>query len=177
MSGRWDRDLDTDLQAIRDWGATHLVTLIGPWEFEELSVTDLPMKAAAHGLAWHHAPILDGHVPGVVPKGFDASTWFDAIWPNLSEVLQRALAQGEGVVVHCKGGLGRAGTAGALLLAGASTGLAPGQVIAHTRQARANAIETVAQEEYLAAVLRTGEVQTLGSAALSGRKKLLDDGS
>lgn len=155
MSGRWDRDLDTDLQAIRDWGATHLVTLIAPWEFEELSVTDLPTRAAAHDLVWHHAPILDGHVPGVVPEGFDASSWFDAIWPSLSELLSRALAQGEGVVVHCKGGLGRAGTTGALLLAAASAGVSACEAIERVRQARPNAIETVVQEMYLKSVLRT----------------------
>lgn len=106
MSGRWDRDLDTDLQAIRDWGATHLVTLIAPWEFEELSVKDLPARAAAHGMAWHHAPILDGHAPGMVPDGFDPSQWFEAVWPDLSATLISALARGEGVVVHCKGGSG-----------------------------------------------------------------------
>lgn len=162
MSGRWDRDLDADLNAIRDWGATHLVTLIAPWEFEELSVTDLPMKAAAHGLAWYHAPILDGHVPGVVPEGFDASLWFDAIWPGLSEILHRALAQGEGVVVHCKGGLGRAGTTAALLVA-ASTGMSAGDAIERVRRARPNAIETVAQEDYLYSALRTGGSPIIGA--------------
>lgn len=149
MSGHWDRDLDIDLQAIRGWGATHLVTLIAPWEFEELSVTDLPTRAAAHGLIWHHAPILDGHVPGIVPDGEDASLWFEAVWPKLRTTLLDSLAQGEGVVVHCKGGLGRAGTVAAMLLAEASGRVAPDDIIQRVRGARPNAIETVAQEQYL----------------------------
>lgn len=119
-----------------------------------MAVTDLPTRATAHGLVWYHAPILDGHVPGVVPDGFDASLWFGTVWPDLSEILHRALAQGEGVVVHCMGGLGRAGTAAALLLAGASKGLSQDSVIERVRKARPNAIETVVQEMYLKRVLQ-----------------------
>ena len=32
MSGAWDRDLATDLDAIRDWGAAAIVTLLEPKE-------------------------------------------------------------------------------------------------------------------------------------------------
>jgi len=30
MTGIWQRDLDADLTAIRDWGAQHLITLLEP---------------------------------------------------------------------------------------------------------------------------------------------------
>jgi ADP-ribosylglycohydrolase/protein-tyrosine phosphatase len=148
-TGAWYRDLDTDLAAIKAWGATHLVTLIAPWEFAELHVEALPERASAHGLAWHHAPILDGHIPGLVPAGYDANTWFDQVWPSILPQLKSALDRGEGVVVHCKGGLGRAGTAAALLLASRQTSLQADEVIQRIREARNNAVETVVQERYI----------------------------
>jgi ADP-ribosylglycohydrolase/protein-tyrosine phosphatase len=148
-TGSWDRDLDTDLAAIKAWGATHLVTLMAPWEFSELGVEALPERAATHGLRWHRAPILDGHIPGIVPQEYDAAGWFDGVWPTVLPQLDAALGRGEGVVVHCKGGLGRAGTVAALLLAKRHPDLSIDEVIQRVREARGNAIETVIQELYL----------------------------
>lgn len=149
MTGSWERDLDTDLEAIRAWGATHLVTLVIPEELVELGVSDLPERAQAHGLIWRHAPILDGHVPGILPPGVDGARWFEGVWPALHAELDAALNRGEGVVVHCKGGLGRAGTVAALLVAGQSPGQSAAEVIDRVRSARPNAVETVVQERYL----------------------------
>lgn len=148
-TGQWDRDIDADLAAIRAWGATHLVTLIAPEEFEELGVQALPARAAAHGLHWHHAPILDGHIPGILPEGVDATRWFEEVWPTLYAELDAALARGESVVVHCKGGLGRAGTAACLLVAGQSPGVPASTIMDRVRAVRPNAVETVIQEHYL----------------------------
>ncbi|WP_211259139.1 ADP-ribosylglycohydrolase family protein [Dyella japonica] len=149
MSGRWDRDLDTDLAAIKAWGATHLVTLIAPWEFEELGVTELPQRARAHGIHWHYAPILDGHIPGLLPEGADPSVWFDGVWPSILPQLRLALQRGEGVVVHCKGGLGRAGTVAALILTDQEPQCSAMELMWRIREARPHAIETVIQENYL----------------------------
>ena len=149
VTGSWDRDLETDLAAITAWGATHLVTLIAPWEFVELGVESLPEQAASHGLSWHHAPILDGHAPGVVPQGFDPRGWFEHVWPEILPTLDAALDRGEGVVVHCKGGLGRAGTAAALLLAHRESELSSEAVVKRVREARPHAMETVVQECFL----------------------------
>lgn len=50
LTGSWARDIDTDLAAIREWGADYLFTLIEPWEFEELRIQSLPARAVAYGL-------------------------------------------------------------------------------------------------------------------------------
>ena len=63
MTGSWARDLDIDLASIVAWGAQHLITLIEPWEFEELRITSLAERAKAHGLMWHGLPIKDGAAP------------------------------------------------------------------------------------------------------------------
>jgi Predicted protein-tyrosine phosphatase len=140
MTGRWARDLDTDLQAIGHWGAKHLLTLIEPWEFEELKIEALPKRALAHGLLWHGLPIVDGHAPDqrlLTP------------WKTLGPSLVQRLHAGERVVVHCKGGLGRAGTVAAMLLLDSGAAASPAEAIARVRHVRPGAVETREQEQFL----------------------------
>lgn len=140
VSGTWDRNLDIDLVAIRAWGATQLVTLIEDHEFDELDVRDLPSRAEAHGLRWHHLPIQDQCAP-------DAG--FEALWQAALPVLEAALRSGEGVVVHCKGGLGRAGTIAARLLMTLGDQMEVGESMRRVREVRRGAIESREQELFL----------------------------
>jgi ADP-ribosyl-[dinitrogen reductase] hydrolase len=145
MTGVWERDLDTDLAAIRSWGAQHLVTLIEEHEFQELNVGALPQRATAHGLAWHHAAIVDGSVP---------EGEFEETWATLGPTLRHALADGGAVVVHCKGGLGRAGTVATRLLLEMRECLTASEAMRRVRTARPDAIETAIQEQYLEGLAR-----------------------
>jgi ADP-ribosyl-[dinitrogen reductase] hydrolase len=140
LSGKWSRDLDLDLAAIRDWGARHVVTLLEPREMAALRVMALPGKVAAMGMRWQHLPIPDGGTPG---EGFEES------WAGAFPHWRQSLAAGHGVLFHCMGGLGRAGTVSARLLMSLQAGLAPAEAIARVRQVRPGAIETVGQEAYL----------------------------
>lgn len=142
-TGAWRRDLDLDLTAIKAWNATHLLTLIRTEEFRELSVDALPQKAEETGLRWHHLPITDGSVP-------DAA--FETGWRQTGVLLQRALVEGHDVVVHCKGGLGRAGTIAARLLLELGECATADDAMARVRRVRRHAIDPGAQEAYLRAI-------------------------
>ena len=65
MTGPWDRDLESDLAAIANWGATALVTLMELHELERVGVSGLGEAAAEQGLDWYHLPIRDVSVPSV----------------------------------------------------------------------------------------------------------------
>lgn len=140
MTGAWARDLERDMLTIRQWGATHLISLLEPWEFIELQIERLPSVAAGQGLAWHPLPIADGSAP---------DQRFLQGWPELSSELIRGLHSGQRVVIHCKGGLGRAGTVAAMLLLQSGTSQTAGDAMRMVRLARPGAIETMAQEEFL----------------------------
>lgn len=141
LSGAWARDLGMDLAVISAWGARHVLTLIEPHELLLLKVPQLGPAIRAHGLQWHHLPIADYSVPDAV---------FEQQWLSTGRLLRQALRHGEFVLVHCKGGLGRAGMIAARLLV--ELGMPPEEAIRAVRRVRPGAIETPAQ---LALVRRT----------------------
>ena len=137
----WKRDLAADIDAIARWGASAVVTLIEDHEFEMLGVAGLGAAVQARGMAWHHLPIVDVRPPGEP---------FERQWQTVGPTLRSALRAGGKVVVHCRGGLGRAGTVAARLLV--EMGMEPSEAIGQVRIARPGAIQTRAQQEY---VMRT----------------------
>jgi protein-tyrosine phosphatase len=149
ITGAWARDLGVDLDAIVAWGAKALVTLIEPHEFDLLGIPRLGDEARRRGLDWLHLPIRDVSTPGCA---------FEAAWPDHSANLRKRLAAGESVVVHCRGGLGRAGMIAARLLA--ESGVDPDAAMARVRAVRPGAIETPAQEEWVRTGPRAGESGT-----------------
>lgn len=148
LTGAWARDLMTDLQAIQAWGATAVISLIEEHEFAELGVAALGPSVNGIGLAWYHLPIADMQAPG--------PAW-ESHWSASGPRIRRILSGGGRVVVHCKGGLGRAGTVAARLLI--EFGSAPEEAIARVRAARPGAIETAHQERYLRQLVTLAETR------------------
>jgi ADP-ribosyl-[dinitrogen reductase] hydrolase len=138
VTGPWSRDLTTDIRAIADWGATTLVTLIEDHEIETLQVCGIEAECQRHGIDWLHLPIPDVSAP---------TDEFEAAWVTVGEGVRSRLRSGFNVVVHCKGGLGRAGTIAARLLV--ELGVDPEDAIQRVREARPGAIETVEQERHV----------------------------
>jgi ADP-ribosyl-[dinitrogen reductase] hydrolase len=138
QTGAWDRDLGRDLDAIRTWGATALVTLIEDKELTLLRVSNLGKEVDRRGMSWFHLPIVDVSIPDEA---------FEAAWETAGEQLRSMLGSGSDVVVHCRGGLGRAGTVAARLLI--ELGVEPETAIANVRRVRPGAIETYAQEQFV----------------------------
>jgi ADP-ribosyl-[dinitrogen reductase] hydrolase len=93
---------------------------------------------AARGMSWFHLPIPDVTAPGPT---------FESAWAEAGPALRSILRSGRDVFVHCKGGLGRAGTVAARLLV--ELGIEPDQAIADVRAARAGAIQVSEQEAYV----------------------------
>ena len=138
MTGYWDRDLALDLDAIRDWGAAAVVTLLEPKELTLLRVARLGEEVIRRNIRWFHLPIVDVSIP---------DDKFEQEWTIAGEELRSLLRRRLDVLVHCRGGLGRAGTIAARLLV--ELGMVPTTAIANVRAVRPGAIETVDQEEFV----------------------------
>ena len=140
-TGSWERDLGIDLDAITAWGAKLVLTLLELAELKALKVPQLGHEIHRRGIEWRHLPIADFSVPG---KDFEAQ------WLTQGREIRELLRNGGDVLVHCKGGLGRAGMIAARLLV--ELGMDPEEAIHTVRHVRKGAIETPAQ---LALVRRT----------------------
>ena len=144
MTGAWDRDLNRDLDTIRDWGAAAVVTLLESAELKLLRVDGLGEEVLRRNMLWFHLPIVDVSVP---------SEKFEREWVVAGGELRSILRSGSDVLVHCRGGLGRAGTIAALLLV--ELGMEPVTAIASVRAVRPGAIETSDQEKFVLDISKT----------------------
>jgi len=138
MTGAWERDLRSDLDVIAAWGARALVTLMETHELVQLGVPDIGAQTESLGMAWYHLPIKDASTP---------SSAFEETWETAGAALRRILGNGEGIVIHCRGGLGRTGIIAARLLI--ELGGDPDWALQRVRAARPKAVETREQEAYV----------------------------
>lgn len=138
FSGPHARDLEADLDAVATWGADAVITLVEAAELKLLQIEGLGDAVRERGMEWHHLPIPDYTAPNAA---------FDRDWPRHSAHLRGLLGSGRKILVHCKGGLGRAGTISARLLV--DLGSTPQDAIAAVRAVRPGAIETGDQERWV----------------------------
>jgi ADP-ribosyl-[dinitrogen reductase] hydrolase len=138
FTGSWERDLDIDCDAIRAWGAAAVVTLVEEHELDVLGVPGLGEAVRGRGMAWHHLPIRDVSIP---------TSEFEEAWAQAGPELRALVRGGGNVLIHCKGGLGRAGMIAARLLV--ELGMAHESAVAAVRLARPGAIETEGQLDHV----------------------------
>ena len=147
-TGAWARDLALDLDAIAEWGAAAVLSLVDKEELARLGVDLVALRegVAARHMIWQYYPLTDGGVPEAV---------YDGAWGVVGPELLALLRDGFDVLVHCKGGLGRAGTIAAQLLV--ELGVDDELAVELVREARSGAIENTAQETYVRHCRAAGE--------------------
>ena len=137
-NGPADRDLGLDLDEIQRRGATAVISLITDKEITVLQVRGLREAVEERNMEWWHLPI-----PDLEPPGSD----FERDWKIAGAAIRDRLRMGFDVLVHCRGGLGRAGTVAARLLV--ELGEDPDAAIRKVRKARPGAVQTSGQERHI----------------------------
>lgn len=131
-----DRDLNEDLSRLRQFYRTErLVSLIEDHELQLLQIEDLVTLGELMGIEMIRFPIVDVSIPDMDPTL--------ELVANILDGLDWGLT----TVVHCRGGLGRAGTITACTLVAA--GLGAEDAIQRVREARPRTIETREQEDFV----------------------------
>ncbi|MCC6528157.1 MAG: ADP-ribosylglycohydrolase family protein [Polyangiaceae bacterium] len=150
----WARDLAADLDRLTgELGVRVLVCLLEAEEMARLRIPTLLEEAAARGLETHWLPIADGGVPPSV----------EAARALVARLVARS-AEGAPVVVHCQGGIGRAGTLGGCALV--ELGMTTLEALATLKERRdPRSPETGEQADFIARFERSrGEGLAVGSA-------------
>lgn len=134
VTGIWERDLQADLDVIEAWNASVVLTLLESEEIQTLKVNELGQEVTKRGMLWIHLPIKDFSVP---------DQQFETRWQEEGKIIRHRLRARENILVHCKGGLGRAGMIASRLLV--ELGMNPADAIRLVRHRRQGAIETPGQ--------------------------------
>ncbi|MBB3321753.1 ADP-ribosylglycohydrolase family protein [Atlantibacter sp. RC6] len=138
LSGQFQRDLALDLDLIKSWGATAVVSLMADEELASLHVEDLGNEVEARDMLWFQLPILDQAMPDEI---------FERHWVYAGLRLRMLLREGKRVLVHCRSGLGRTGLISARLLI--EFGMPAEQAMALVREARPGTLEATIHKHYL----------------------------
>lgn len=148
--GEWRRDIVADMEAVVAWHPAMMITLMESHEFAHSGVPAFERHIRESGLPrWEHLAIPDGGVP---------DRTFEAQWARVGPDAEGYLRAGERVLIHCRAGLGRAGTVAARLLI--EIGVPVDEAIERIRAKRPKAIE-LEQERYLRQLTKT---RTLGQS-------------
>jgi ADP-ribosyl-[dinitrogen reductase] hydrolase len=134
----WFPSMEADLDAIAQWKAAAVVTLLPDLEMKHLRVEQLGEEVVRRGMRWFQFPLVIMEAP---------DEEFEVQWGEQGEEIRQLLRDGKNIVLHCHGGLGRTGTVAARLLI--EFGESAGSAIERVRAARDGAIETQAQEDYV----------------------------
>lgn len=140
LSGNWNRDLASDLARLRDEYQTDtLISLVEENELAELGIQNLEYECRNHDIELIRFPLRDVSVPSSL-KSF----------AGLIREITKRLKQKKTVVIHCKGGLGRAGlTAACSIVAASENTIGGSQAIKKVRWACTGTIETKEQENFV----------------------------
>ena len=101
------RPVEQDIETLKAWGATGLITLVERHELVMVNAPDLPELLKAQDVWWKHLPIRDMAPPGKT---------FAGLWDETAVDIHARLAAGERIAMHCLAGLGRTGTIAAKIL-------------------------------------------------------------
>lgn len=131
--------LKSDVEAICNFGADHVLSLTPAEEMHAKGAASLPMLLAQRGIVWHHFPIVDYSTP--LPEQEQA-------WNSLSAQMHGALDDGRTVVIHCYAGIGRTGMVTMRLMV--ERGVPPKDALSRIRAVRPGAVERPAQYDWAA---------------------------
>lgn len=141
MTGGWDRDIDLDIRELRKSNVKHVISLITKEEMNELKVRNLGKKLESNRIDWYHAPTPDEEVPD--------HKWFVRSLSIIKQVMPYLNRDGTRVVVHCKGGISRAGMFACIVVWLMSKQLDMDKAISMFREMRDHRGINQAQEQYL----------------------------
>lgn len=103
----YEDKLENDIQAIKNWGAIAVISLLDLRELAMLGAADIQRVVLESNMLWIQLPLREHKAPD--------STFLER-WTQVSPLLSGLLKEGQRVLIHCKEGVGRSGLVAAMML-------------------------------------------------------------
>tara|TARA_R110001583_G_scaffold6499_1_gene32786 strand:+ start:4647 stop:5159 length:513 start_codon:yes stop_codon:yes gene_type:complete len=139
--GSKELPLKPALQALKQYGANAVITLMTEKELQALSLNEIGATTKSLGLSWFHLPVTDDQTPDQT---------FNTLWQTAGPAIHRLLENEKSIAIHCKGGSGRTGLIAAQILL--ERGEALNKVVKRIQKLRPNAFNLEAQRDYIALI-------------------------
>lgn len=136
--GTMDDSVEAALNNLKSSGAKAVITLMTLEEMAIHHVEHLNAVCSELGLDWIHLPIADEGAPDAL---------FENLWVDSKLGIHQYLDQGDGVVIHCKGGSGRTGVVAARILM--ERGMPMENAIEQVKHLRPKAFSHQVQTDYI----------------------------
>lgn len=136
--GTKDTSVAEALDALKEAGASALLTLMPTEELSQNEVENLPEQCKQRGIEWFHLPVEDDQAPAEA---------FQTAWEANREQIKQLLTEGKNIAIHCKGGSGRTGLVAAQLLI--ECGVPFRQAVGEVHALRPRAIQHPAHINYI----------------------------
>jgi len=150
-------ELPAAFNAITSCGASHLVSLLEITEAAQLGLEDEARWCAVHRLEFLHYPIEDFSTPSNLDD-----------FATFTQTLHTLVQNGAHMVVHCRGGIGRAGLTASSVLVHA--GLDAEEAMATVSNARGESVpETQDQKAFVQQIERWRQVDDFIQDEKKGR--------
>ena len=133
-NGTSDERQSTHLEVIQSLGVDQVIALTPDDELDRLGLADMPQRIMDTGIAWLQVPVVNFSTP--------EADQLDTFMAAMAEAKAK-LDQGQHILVHCRGGTGRAGKVAAVMLI--HYGIAPDDAISMIREQREGCIQTEEQ--------------------------------
>ena len=137
-NGTSDERQSTHLEVIQSLGVDQVIALTPDDELDRLGLADMPQRIMDTGIAWLQVPVVNFSTP--------EADQLDTFMAAMAEAKAK-LDQGQHILVHCRGGTGRAGKVAAVMLI--HYGIAPDDAISMIREQREGCIQTEEQEQFV----------------------------
>lgn len=135
----WDRDIKVDFDYLLSEGITTLVPLLEDHEFRRLKIEDYFKEAKKRMFDVIRFPIEDVSVPLCLEDT-----------RRIVRLLCKRFKNGERILIHCNGGIGRAGTIAACVLLELGKKKTAEDAISDVREKRGSrAVEVLRQEHFV----------------------------
>ncbi len=146
---RHNRDLAADVKQLKERGVSAIFCLLNKYELRTIGVDQTKYERACKAAG------IELNCFGIVEMGVPEGAEVGEFRTQIVDVALAHMKKGENILIHCRGGIGRASTVAACILAHVWVGAGSRDLVRLLRRRRdKKAVESMKQEDFISAYIK-----------------------